>query len=288
MKHQSYSLTLPLLIAAALLLTGCRSSRHAVKDSSPVTASEAATDAVSRVNGNRVSVSGVKAKMNLQAKSGNSKVSSGGSIRMQRDHIIQISVMFMGFVEAGRIELTPDYIFIQNRISHEYCKTRWRDIQVLRHAGIDFYSFQALFWEELFVPGRRQMPQAADFDVLDLGTTQKLTPTAAAADSSSVAVSFIIGTVGGLIRHTHLQPVSDDNLTFDWSYTRWAALDEGDFPEEMALTVQSGRKTFEATIGLSHLEADDSTTLLELTEPSKRYKQVEIGNIINRLLSNGR
>lgn len=277
-----------MLVVASILLAGCRTSRHAVSDNGTVVASAEATDAVSRVNANRVSSSGVKAKMSLQAKAGSSKVSAGGSVRMQRDRIIQISVMFMGFVEAGRIELSPDYLFVQNRINHEYCKTKWKDIKVLHDAGIDFYTFQALFWEELFIPGRHTVPQPSDFDVIDLGTTQKLVPRAIAADSSSVMVSFIIGTVGGLIRQTHLQPASQSNLTFDWSYTRWTALEQSDFPEKMEITVQSGNKTYEMTLGLSHLEADESRTDIELTEPSKRYKQVEIGSIVSRLLTNGR
>lgn len=279
---------LPAVMAAALLLAGCRSSRHAVDESGDATALVEANDAVSRVNHNRADARCIRAKLNLQANSGHSRVSAGGTIKMKRDELIQISIMFMGFVEAGRIELTPDYLYVQNRVSHEYVRTKWKDIKELRDAGIDFYTFQALFWEELFVPGRHSTPTPADYEVIDLGTTQKLTPTTAAIGRSTVTVNFIVGAVGGLIRQTHLEPASSSKLTFDWAYTSWAALGRQDFPERMAVTVETDKKTYELTMGLSGIESAEKMDDLVPTEPSKRYKEVSLSNIISRLLSSGR
>ena len=280
--------SMAILLTTALVLTGCRTTRKVVEPTEEAPNAAVVFDAVTRVNQNRIEAKAIKAKMNLKATAGHSNVSAGGSIKMKRDELIQISIMFMGFVEAGRMELTPDYLYVQNRVSHEYVKTRWKDIKPLHDAGIDFYAFQALFWEELFVPGKHSEPKPKEFELADLGTTQKLSPTSNAKGGSTVAVDFIIGTVGGLIRQTHIQPESDNSLSFDWNYTRWTALERKDFPEQMQVKVQSGKKTYELGLGLSHVEALTDASDLVPTTPSKRYKEVSLETIINRLLNNGR
>lgn len=274
-------ITLVILVVAALVVASCRSSKKVTEQQ---TTSEL-KNAVDKVNFNRQSAKGVKAKMNLKVEAGVSNVSAGGNLRMKRNEIIQLSVMFMGFVEAGRLELTPDYLLVQDRIGHRYVQTRWKDIKVLEQAGINFYTFQALFWEELFVPGRTATPAISDFDVDDLGSTVRLTVNERATDKRTVAVNFVANAINGLIQHTNVTPTQTSSLSFDWKYSKWASLDGKDFPEQMFITVKSGSKTYAATLNLSHIESEPNMKDIRTKIADKRYKKVSLESIITYLMS---
>jgi len=145
MKLQKYGFLALLMIA--MLVAGCRSSRKAAKEAEgtevttsvdgvtttvpEVTTSKASkqsTTAVTKVAENRQSVRGIRSKLNVALLSG-SQMSAGGTLKMKRDEIIQISLSaVLGMVEVGRLEMTPEYLLIQDRINHQYMKALWHGI----------------------------------------------------------------------------------------------------------------------------------------------------------------
>lgn len=77
-----------------------------------------------------------------------------GNLKMKRDDVIRLQLMAFGFVEAGRLEFTKDYVLIMDRINKQYLKVPYNQLDFLRNSGLNFYSLQALFWNELFQPAR--------------------------------------------------------------------------------------------------------------------------------------
>ena len=76
-------------------------------------------------------------------------------------------------MEVGRLEFTPDYVLLINRLEKEYVKATYSDLDFLKANGLDFYALQSLFWNELFQPAKRSL---ADADLADFKTDMNEQP----------------------------------------------------------------------------------------------------------------
>ncbi len=79
---------------------------------------------------------------------------------MRRDEVIRITITPFGIMEAGRIEFTPDYVLVVDRINKQYIKATYSDVDFLKANGMDFYTLQALFWNELFMPSKQSVAES--------------------------------------------------------------------------------------------------------------------------------
>ena len=96
----------------------------------------------------------ITSKVKLAIEVGNQQMTLTGNLRMKRDDVIRLQLMAFGFVEAGRLEFTKEYVLIMDRINKQYLKVPYGQLDFLRNSDIDFYVLQALFWNELFQPGK--------------------------------------------------------------------------------------------------------------------------------------
>ena len=269
---------------SALLLTACHSSKHAANNDDTTTeqikrAQKKASTLVASVNGQRQTATGIRAKMSLHLTLGSKSASVGGTLKMKRDEVIQLSLTAMGLLEVGRMELTPDYFFVQDRIHKQFMRMAWKDIAAFQRAGINFDVFQALFWDELFVPGKKGMPSEKDF-TLDLTGSKPLLST----DSKGELVAqFAIHPTRNLVGQTITAPARTD-IGFDCQYKDWTNLEQGVFPNDLQLNVRAGARTVDADISLSRVQADDDLGNL-VTTPGSSYKEVSFDTII-KILSN--
>ena len=162
MKH------LFLLSLLLLTLTSCRTARHAASGGSarPATSAPSATPkpsaalakaSVAKVNAQRLNQQHVTARVQVALTAKGKEVSASGQLRMKRDDVIQLSVTLLGF-EVGRMEFTPTDVLVIDRVHKQYVRAAYSDIPFLASTGIDFYALQSLFWHELFVPGKRGVP----------------------------------------------------------------------------------------------------------------------------------
>lgn len=133
-------------IVAVGLLAGCRSHKKVVEEMTTDAGTTPPTTQVTVPAVNRVK--GMTGKLNFTAlQQGTKRASSGGSIRMKRDEMIQVRLVAL-IVEVGRMELTPDYLMVQDRLNKQYVKVAWADVPELKEAGADFSTLQQLFWGE--------------------------------------------------------------------------------------------------------------------------------------------
>ncbi|MBR1754973.1 MAG: DUF4292 domain-containing protein [Bacteroidaceae bacterium] len=304
MKLQQY--TLPAILALALLVTGCRSSRKAAKDDeanqtttttvpldngtqeTPATpsgapkASKQSTAAMNKVTPNRQTIQGVRAKINVSLQTG-SRMSASGTLKMKRDEIVQISLSAILGIEVGRLELTPEYLLIQDRINHQYVKAVWEGVPQLRNAGINFYTFQALFWDELFVLGKQEAPVAADFDTDKSGSDYVMTPNN--QSTAAIALRFLVEASSGLIRQTSVTSSSAGNaLALDWTYSDWTKLDGKSFPTQMQMTMNSSNGSTVAQFALSRVQVDESMGDIKTVIDESRYTHVNLYRVLNKLV----
>ena len=69
----------------------------------------------------REGLNALSAKLNVTLLSDGKELSVGGTLRMKRDDVIQISLSAF-FVEVARLEITPDYILVLDRLGKQYVK----------------------------------------------------------------------------------------------------------------------------------------------------------------------
>ena len=107
-------------LAMPLLLSSCIFHKKAVKEDAPklVTVEQQnSQDFISRVKDNLQTARFITSKVKFSVEVGAQKLTLTGNLKMKRDDVIRLQLMAFGFVEAGRIELTKDYVLIMDRIN---------------------------------------------------------------------------------------------------------------------------------------------------------------------------
>lgn len=105
--------------------------------------------------------------MSLNA--GGKDISAGGTLRMKRDDVVQLSLTFLGF-EVARMEFSPNDVLLIDRYNKRYVRAKYSDMKFLQQAGLDFNALQALFWGELFRPGHESVGNGSDFQLASSGS----------------------------------------------------------------------------------------------------------------------
>ena len=142
-----------LLLVTALMLSGCKSSKTVQSGKMPDAVPAFDVNAYkNRVVARAARPSALTARLALTLKAGTKEISVNGSLRMQRDDVIQLSLTFLG-MEVGRMEFTQQDVLLVDRFNKQYVRVPYGELDFLQRARLDFEALQALFWNELFVPG---------------------------------------------------------------------------------------------------------------------------------------
>ena len=141
------------VLAMPLVLGSCASHKKAAEETqSPVTLEQQEKlNFVERMQDNAQTTRFITSKVKFSVEVGPQKLTLTGNLKMKRDDVIRLQLMAFGFVEAGRIELTKDYILIMDRINKQYLKAPWMQVDFLpMRAGLGLNSsFQKSAWSEL-------------------------------------------------------------------------------------------------------------------------------------------
>ena len=160
---------------AALILSACGSSKHVADNNIQLgnananvnATAKTATSTTATANANSKAKTAAKAKaaeaqspvitidhfvsdLDLDLTMGEDSYSLGGKVSMKRDKVVRLNLTFMGFVEVGIIEFTPDNILIVNRIGKEYTRAPYNSLDVLKKNNITFQNIQLMAWEKLY------------------------------------------------------------------------------------------------------------------------------------------
>ena len=273
MKIKRFSYILTMLIVA--LLAGCSSHKDVASGAHGSDATFAATDFLQQVTAQNVKHDYMTAKLKVSAAMGSQNVSVSGSLRMKRDAVIRIQLTALGLMEVGRLEFTPDYVLIMDRIHKQYIKAPYKKVDFLQSSGINFYTLQALFWNELFEPGEKKAdPRRFD----------------ATAAGGEVLISLADGG-----HHTDYQwsaqrqsalitqaKVTHRDALFTWTYDDFKKFDKRLFPNDMQMKLSAGSKNMQMGFKLSSVDHDDDWELY--TTVSSRYSEVTVDDILQKLL----
>ena len=276
-----------LLLCAAILVASCASHRRAARSEAdtPIAtdnSERALARLVESLNANRHSVPAMTGKISLALESGGKNASIGGKLRMKRDDVIQLSLVALGLLEVGRMELTQDYFLLFDRMHNVFVKSSYADIPLFAQNGIDFFTFQSLFWDELFVTGSRgKMPEKRHFrQSLEDGSVRLVND-----ESRQVLLTFIADAADALVRRTSFADKRQtDRPLIDWQYLSYAKLAGKPFPNKMQISLQAGGRPVTAVLSLKDI-SDDAKWETRTNVNLKKYTQVSLDEVMKRIMS---
>ena len=146
------------LFFAIFLMNSCKSSQEVIQISLlEKTKTERLDILVSQALQYETFSSSLRFTAQLGEKS--KSITTGGQLRMIKGQSIQISLRdpILGIMEAFRITLTPEEIIIVDRINKRYLAESMKDVQAKAPFDFNFYSFQALLSNQLFIAGKENI-----------------------------------------------------------------------------------------------------------------------------------
>jgi len=147
-----------LLISAIFLMNSCQSTKEIVQVSLPEKSKNERLDIlVSQALQYETFSSSLRFTAKLGEKS--KSISTTGQLKMTKGKAIQIVLKdhILGIMEAFRITITPDIIIIVDRVNKRYLAEPMAEIQSEAPFDFNFYSFQALLSNQLFIAGKEEV-----------------------------------------------------------------------------------------------------------------------------------
>ena len=124
---------------------------------SPFVGNEGGLPYLRKVYDNAVYAKNVNSKISLGIKGVGKDLTLDGKLQMRKGQVIRITIVPFGLMEVARLEFTPTYVLLIDRMHKEYVKASYDDVAFLRTEGLTFYTLQSLFWNELFQPGKAKL-----------------------------------------------------------------------------------------------------------------------------------
>lgn len=272
------------LTAIPLALGACKSSQSVERQTSVKVTADAVQQQqfLQKVSDNAQHTGFITSKIKFQVQAGKQDIALTGNLKMKRDDVIRLQLMAFGFVEAARLEFTKEYVLVMDRINKKYLKVDYNQLDFMRNSGLNFYSLQALFWNELFMPGHTKL------------TDEHMKLYRTGVDGSDVVISYgqdrlsykwLAAQSDALIRMTNVryEDKSKGDTQLSWNYKEFKKLDNKQFPTANAITLTTPGKEIKLNMTLNNIgnESDWETR----TEVSGKYKQVNVDDILRRFMS---
>ena len=276
------------VVALPLVFTACGSRKKVVKDTTPVTTEmQAKADFISSVQDRAQATKFLTSKVKFSVEVGQQKITLTGNLKMKRDDVIRLQLMAFGFVEAGRIELTKDYVLIMDRINKQYLKAPWMSVDFLRNSGITFNTLQSLFWNELFRPSlttvekqKNENDTIADYNILDSGDDIIIS-----LEQGKMDYSWLTSKSDATIKMANIlyKDRFNGNSQLNWDYDKFEKLNKSLFPRKSSIILTTPEKEVKLGMTLSYIGAE--TEWETRTEISNKYREVTVDEILRRFMS---
>jgi hypothetical protein len=274
------------VLAMPLILSSCASKKKAVVEEKPLTAEQrSGLGFIDKVRENAIEKKFITSKVKFSVEVGAQKLTLTGNLKMKRDDVIRLQLMAFGFVEAGRIELTKDYVLIMDRINKQYLKAPYVQVDFLRNNGLNFNSMQALFWNELSKPNQYAATRnAADtipnYTIMESGDDMVIS-----IQEGKMEYSWLADRKDGLIKMANMLYKDRLNGTsqLNWDYDEFKSVGTKIFPTKSVITLTTPKK--EVKLGMTLNYVGHETEWETRTEVSNKYREVTIDEILRRFMS---
>jgi len=275
------SKVLKLAILAVPLCFGSCGTKKAVTQA-PVAIPAEKQDLLHKVADNAQLTKFITSKVKFEVKLGDQELALTGNLRMKRDDVIQMQLMAFGFVEAARLEFTQEYVLVMDRINKQYLKVPYNQVDFMRNSGLNFHSLQALFWNELFQPGRTTL---TDENLAAFETEQDGDNAIITFAKDKLSYKWLAAQNTGLISIVNVlyKDKFHGNTQLNWDYKDFKALGTKQFPTNNTITFTTPDKELKLNIVLNYLKND--TNWETRTKVSDKYREVTVDDILRRFMA---
>ncbi len=273
------------LLAMPLIISSCGTKKKAVVEQKPqTTVTTQENEFVQKVNSNAQTVRFITSKVKFTVEYGNQDIALTGNLRMKRDDVIRLQLMAFGFVEAARLEFTKDYVLIMDRINKLYLKAPYNQIDFLRNSGINFYTLQALFWDELFMPNRNTL---SEDDLKKYTASLGNDDVVISLEDGKLAYSWLASEKTGIIKMANIlyKDRFNGNTQLNWDYLSFTRLESNNkmFPDKSTVTLTMPKK--EVKLGMTLNYINHETEWETRTNVSNKYREVTVEEILQRFMA---
>lgn len=269
-------------LMSAVTFLSCSTSKKVVKDNTavPTVSTEfSAEDYVGTITKDYQSVKGLTAKVKVEVAFDGKDLSTSGTLKMTKDNIIQLTLIdpILGLMEVGRMEFTPTNVVVIDRLNKQYIDVPYSEVSFLKRANVDFNSLQSLFWNELFIPGRKKVDAG-----LYTYSHQPASEVRMDYQDRMLHYQFVSEKSSRHLTKTSINSPSDSKYAFSFSYGDFAPFQNRQFPKEMTMSFTSSGKAASLTLSLSSLKA--SSEKIASTTPSSKYTKVTADKVFKMLM----
>lgn len=274
-RRFSYLIGLMLMVA---FFASCSSTKSIKKSHSieGMTETEFVENVIENAGGWKALTAKMSLSVDLEGK-GATKVS--GTLRIKKDEVIQISITPVLGIEVARVEISPNGILVIDRMNKQYVDVSFEEVKTLAKTDLTFHTLQALFLNELFLPGK------GDLTVRD-ASSFKVQPEAEGVwlnvkRSKRFGYHFLAEAPEALLKESYIG-LNGTSYGLRWKYEDFRTLEKKQFPMDMKLAFEGGRKPVKASLALSRLSTNGDWETY--TAVSRKYKKVELEEILKLLL----
>ena len=279
------SLRILKLVAVTMTMfmaAGCGSTRKVVNETPSGQEVVQKQEFLQKVNDNAQHARFITSKVKFSVEVGPQQLTLTGNLKMKRDDVIRLQLMAFGFVEAGRLEFTKEYVLVMDRINKQYLKVPYQQLDFLRNSGLDFYALQALFWNELFQPGKTRMTD----ELLKSYTTDLNADDAVISmENGKLSYRWLADKSSAQVKMANIlyKDKFRGNYQLNWDYLDFKANGRKKFPMDHKVKFTTPDQEVKFDMILNYMGADEDWE--PRTEVSGKYRQVTVDEILRRFMS---
>ena len=268
------------IILLALFVVSCSTTKNAKKADfiEGLSEKEYWENVLSNCGGMEREALAAKMSLALDVSGKTNKVN--GTMRIKKGEVIQLSIAPLLGIEVARAEISPYGVLVIDRMNKRYVRVTFTELQELTNAQLDFHTLQALFLNEIFLPGKKDLTSRdlSAFDIELVGRDVRLD----VRKTKRFAYTFLMQGTEALLKES-LVGLKDANYALSWKYENFRSLGQKQFPNTMTLSFMGLKKPMNATFSLSRLTANSNWE--SYTKVSDKYEQVKLEDLIKRLLA---
>ena len=267
---------------AMVVVAGCGSKRRVVNETPKSQNVVQQQEFLQKVSDNAQHARFITSKVKFSVEVGAQQLTLTRNLKMKRDDVIRLQLMAFGFVEAGRLEFTKDYVLVMDRINKQYLKVPYQQLDFLRNSGLDFYALQALFWNELFQPGKTRM---TDELLKSYHTDMEGENAVISMESGKLSYRWLADKTEAQLNMANIlyKDKFRGNYQLNWDYLDFKANGRKKFPMNHKVKFTTPDKEVKFEMMLNYMGADEDWE--PRTEVSGKYRQVSVDEILRRFMS---
>lgn len=279
-KQFKYSNNFVILICFVLIFSACKSSKYATVNTNGSVKNKNDKEVISDILKSQLdykTISG-KATIELTRQNGGSGMKTNCYIKLLKDTELQLSVR-IPFInsEAFRLNITPDSVYIIDRLNKNYAIESIKDYQNKYNIDLNFYNLQAILTNSLFVPGNKVL-STKDSNMFSIAMVGGLFYVET-KDKNNTKYSFAINAKDRI--ESVMIYNKEYNFNIEWIYTNFVQNTNAQiYPTNIGTKINVDGRKVSLNISYSSLDIN-SDIQIDRQMPSKYQKNTISGILRN-------